>query len=254
MAALAEVGDMLAVLRPPNWAARRGRILNGLGRRLGATRPRGEASAAISPSTAAEIRRRLAALSPWRLFAAALLRPALVGGGAICALVLLLSAFIPPVRHWAFPPNLALGAHWKASSAFPGTPAEGTYQGPSKEQSFFVHTTLEHDPWIEFDLGKPVAIEKIVVANRTDCCDTRSLPLNVEIPVAEPNMAGTAVKANNPGKEIMQVTEGWELLCQRRSPFSKLTCKVPPGRKVQKVRISVGNTTYLNLEGVGIYP
>ena len=44
-----------------------------------------------------------------------------------------------------------------------------------KEHLNFVHTSCYDIPWIEVDLGSTVRIYKIVVWNRTDCCQSRVL-------------------------------------------------------------------------------
>jgi hypothetical protein len=45
----------------------------------------------------------------------------------------------------------------------------------------FFHTQEEDSPWIEYDLGQPTVLHRVEVANRSDCCGERTLPLVVEL-------------------------------------------------------------------------
>ena len=47
----------------------------------------------------------------------------------------------------------------------------------------FFHTREQANPWVEFDLERTVPISRIVVANRTDCCQERAIPLTIETSV-----------------------------------------------------------------------
>lgn len=72
-------------------------------------------------------------------------------------------------------PNLALRAAMKLSSRLPDCAGDASCVG------LMFHTNMEKDPWVEFDLGKPVPIRRVDVRNRPDCCQDRSIPLVVEI-------------------------------------------------------------------------
>jgi hypothetical protein len=73
-------------------------------------------------------------------------------------------------------------------------------------------------------------VRKIQIDNRADCCEERALPLNVQVP---------------DGK-------GWRMVCQRRAPFARWTCRPPP-TTTQKIRIELPGHTALHLKRVSVF-
>jgi hypothetical protein len=73
---------------------------------------------------------------------------------------------------------------WRASSLLGGS--EGGCASPKQECAevrYFFHTHDESSPWIEFDLGSELAVQRVRVANRNDCpeCPKRAVPLILEV-------------------------------------------------------------------------
>ncbi len=147
---------------------------------------------------------------------------ALYGSFVIAALLLILPTFRGP--------DLAAGRPWTASSEYAGfNRARGECDG--KKTAIFFHTKKEQDPWIRYDLGKPLTIRRVEVQNRTDCCSDRAIPLIIE---ASPD------------------GENWTELARRPGPFDYWTAKFSP-TTTRYVRLRAGKETWLHLEGVHIY-
>ncbi|NOS90584.1 MAG: DUF4476 domain-containing protein [Cyclobacteriaceae bacterium] len=77
--------------------------------------------------------------------------------------------------------NFALKKRATASSftevgglKFPGGAVDGIKNG-----GYGFHTQLEDNPWWQVDLGMEIAIDKIVVYNRQDCCSERARTIQV---------------------------------------------------------------------------
>jgi hypothetical protein len=132
------------------------------------------------------------------------------------------------VRARLFPRDLAAGRPWTASNADLGLPGSGV--GPASEGPLFFHTSVLHDPWVEIDLGDEHVIRSVRVANRTDCCAERALPLNVEI---------------FDGK-------GWRLVAQRRTAFSVWTDDIGPVR-ARRIRLLRPGTAYFHLKSIQVF-
>ena len=85
--------------------------------------------------------------------------------------------------------NLALGASVEMSSNCWTAPLHAlTPVGPSllvdglRERDYDACTGAEHSPWAKLDFGGRVALERIVVSGRADCCwATDTLPLLLEV-------------------------------------------------------------------------
>jgi hypothetical protein len=79
----------------------------------------------------------------------------------------------------------------------------------------FFHTQEEDSPWIEYDLGQPTVLHRIEVANRSDCCGERTLPLIVELSTDQNNW-----------QEVARVTEPFNVwrgsLDQRTARYVRL--------------------------------
>ena len=165
---------------------------------------------------------------PYRALAAACARSTGLLAVATLLIVLAVSAISQDFRARLFPRDLAQGRPWTASSADPGYAASGV--GPSSDGPLFFHTTFLNHPSVEIDLGAEHVIRGILVENRSDCCQERALPLNVEI------FDGSA----------------WQLVAQRRAAFATWKYDLGPVR-ARKVRLLHAGTDFLHLKRVSIY-
>ena len=100
-------------------------------------------------------------------------------GGALAALTAAL--FLANAAIEARRPDLVPNAHWTASSNEGGWSATGVgTNGPHGSANVFFHTQPESNPWLEFDLGSMKTISRVLIENRTDCCQERAVPLILE--------------------------------------------------------------------------
>jgi hypothetical protein len=90
------------------------------------------------------------------------------------------------------------------------------------------HTEQENNPWVEYDLGAPKPIHRVEVANRSDCCDDRAIPLVVELSNDRTN---------------------WTEVARRDSEFQSWTAKFAT-KTVRYVRLRVPRVTALHLKEV----
>jgi hypothetical protein len=127
-----------------------------------------------------------------------------------------------------FPRDLAAGRPWIASNADLGYPSSG--DGPSTDGPTFFHTTFLDRPWVEIDLGREHIISGFLVENRKDCCQERALPLNFEV------FDG----------------QNWQLVAQRRAPFSTWSCDIEPVR-ARKVRFLRPGQNFFHLRRISVY-
>jgi hypothetical protein len=126
-------------------------------------------------------------------------------------------------------PNIAAGKPWRASSDYRGfSAADGVCDGNRTE--IFFHTNRETNPWVEIDLGEPTTIQRVDVANRTDCCRDRALPLVVEASLD---------------------AKRWQELGRRREPFTTWVLRFAP-TSARYVRARALKTTFLHLESLEI--
>jgi hypothetical protein len=91
------------------------------------------------------------------------------------------------------------------------------------------HTTLELNPWVQYDLGSEKRLHSISVTNRTDCCYERAVPLIAE--------------TSNDGRR-------WREQVRTDEPFVTWSAKLH-GR-ARYVRLRAAKTTYLHLSTVVI--
>jgi hypothetical protein len=84
------------------------------------------------------------------------------------------------VQYWHVHGDLARGKTWRASSELVNCRpiAKG---GCAGRPSIFFHTKEEQNPWIEYDLGVPTKLSRVIVENATDGLRERAIPLVVEI-------------------------------------------------------------------------
>jgi hypothetical protein len=145
------------------------------------------------------------------------------------AIILLVGCAISPnLRGRLFPRDLAAGRPWFASSAAFGVP--GTGLGPASDKDLFFHTAAVADPYVEIDLGAEHVIRSLLVENRADCCKERALPLDVRI-----LKGGT-----------------WQLVAERRSPFSTWQYDIAPVR-ARKIRFQRPGTECFHLKRISVY-
>jgi hypothetical protein len=250
-ALLYDLGDALLTSRPRGWRLRALRAYDGAARRIepGASPFARPGDAAVSGSgtpivvdhaevaasdlalqhAAARARRSLAAArQPYRRFWWSALALAVAAALSLLVMALLVASVVPPVRHWLFPRDVARNASWVASSAFPGHPRAGV--GPWSEGPFFVHTASEAHPWVAITLPRVARLRKIRIENRSDCCQEREIPLNVEIDDA-----------------------GGSLICQRHAPFSTWTCYPKQPVRASTIRISLPAGGMLHLRKVAVF-
>jgi hypothetical protein len=147
----------------------------------------------------------------------------------IVALAVLIAA-VPPVRRFFFPPDLAFGKPWTATSALTGFSASGRVSDDDRTLAMF-HTLDEPSPAVTVDLGARVVIRKVRVMNRLDCCRERALPLAVEI-----------------GIDGMT----WKRVGYRRSEFRRWTVAFAPAR-ARFVRVRVDRRSVLHLQTISVY-
>jgi hypothetical protein len=240
---LCQCADGMRLRRVPNWEQRSLRLyrraatsLQGLaGADLESGAGAGEAAAGAEGQSGAAPDWARRAHRALRLVEEPYGRSALglgVLGGALVAGALLIllvgSALSPALRQRLFPRDLARGRPWTASSAEPGNELSGL--GPSSRRTHFFHTRFSSHPSVEIDLGEVHLIRSLLIKNREDCCQERALPLNVEI------FDG----------------HDWQLIAQRRAPFSVWQHDVEPVR-AQLVRVRLAGTGFLHLKKIAIY-
>jgi hypothetical protein len=147
-------------------------------------------------------------------------------------LVLLGCWISPSLRTRLFPPDLAAGAPWVASSAVAPNPISGVGPSAPPRQGLFFHTQPSEHPWIEIDLRARRVIRSIEVANRSDCCEERALPLNFEI--------------------FDDAKQTWRFVVQRRAGFGVWSRSFPPV-VARRVRLRLGGTGLLHLRRISVY-
>lgn len=145
-----------------------------------------------------------------------------------CAAIVTGSLFSSNLRARFFPRDLATKRPWTATNAEPGYPTSGT--GPSTDGPTLFHTAFIDRPWIEIDLGREHTISGFLIENRADCCKERALPLNVEV-----FHGGT-----------------WQLVAQRRAPFSTWSYDIEPVRAA-RVRVLRPGRNFFHLKRISVY-
>jgi hypothetical protein len=142
----------------------------------------------------------------------------------ILAACIVLGFCVYGLRVLSLGPNLAANRPFRTSSTWPGCPAD-----PNCVPLAFC-TDPQDNPWAELDLGKPTRFRRIEIANRTDCCGERAVPLIVEV-------SDDAVHY----REIARRTE----------EFSSWTVKFAP-LTARYVRFKVPRSTVFHLQRVAI--
>jgi len=147
----------------------------------------------------------------------------------LAALALVVSAASPAARAWLFPPDLGAHASWTASSAASGGLPSG--RSTRSNAGFFMHTQEQDRPWVLITLPRLAKVREVRIWNRSDCCQERTMPLNVEVPDGN----------------------DWRLICQRRSPFSSWACHPKSPEATRQIRIEIPQNAILHLQRVAIY-
>jgi len=128
------------------------------------------------------------------------------------------------VRSLVLGPDLAKDKPFRTSSSWSGCAAD-----PPCTRLMF-HTETEDGPWVELDLGGVQAVHRVEVANRTDCCSDRAVPLLVELSADR---------------------ERWTEVARRQTIFSAWTTTFPR-QKARYVRLRVPRNTALHLQAISV--
>lgn len=155
------------------------------------------------------------------------LRGAATRGGGLLAAALALVVAVPAVRA-ALREDLAARATWRASSAAEGLPLTGRGARPAGGAAMFFHTAPERGPWVQLDFGARVALHRVDVENRADCCGERAVPLVMEL-----SPDGSA----------------WSEVGRRGDPFGTWTVELP-AREARYLRLRAMRVTSLHLHAV----
>lgn len=150
----------------------------------------------------------------------------------LCAVALAVFSFVlaRDAYRWLVP-DFAAGAAWRASSATDGYPVTGrgfTYREGAGE--FFFQTAVQENPWIEFDLGRPVGVSYIEIKNHPGCCQDWAIPLVVE---------------------LSEDHSTWRQVCRIDYPFYVHTCS-PRRTAARYLRLSVPRATSLRLARIEV--
>jgi hypothetical protein len=127
-------------------------------------------------------------------------------------------------RRLVLGPNLAAGKPFRLSSTYVGC------IGDPLCAALLFHTSTDPAPWVEFDLGAEYKVSRVEVANRSDCCADRAVPLVVE--------TSTDRKT-------------WNEVARRDEEFATWTATFPK-RPARYVRLTVHKQTSFHLEGVAV--
>jgi hypothetical protein len=126
--------------------------------------------------------------------------------------------------------DLAAGKPWKASSTWGRCDPRAGRCGSVRTHIFF-HTKEDASPWIEYDLGVPRDVSRVVVRNRTDSVPDRAIPLLIE---------------------VSDDQKGYREVARRTTSFRVWRAEFPRQR-ARYVRLRVPRRTWLHLERVSIY-
>jgi NedA-like, galactose-binding domain len=141
---------------------------------------------------------------------------------SLVALVVVIAAL--GVRKLTLGPNLLADKPVRLSSSWPGCAQDAGCQ------ALLFHTEHETNPWAEFDMGTPKTFKRLEVANRTDCCGDRAVPLVAEISNDRVN---------------------WREIGRKDTEFSTWTAKFPP-KTARYLRLRVPRHSALHLKDVAL--
>ena len=141
--------------------------------------------------------------------------------------------------------NLAQGRPARQSSTgYGGDPSravDGNTGGDFMKRSV-THTAEERQPWWEVDLGAVRSVERVVVWNRTDCCDERLSDFDVL--VSESPIAGDDLEAARRGRTV------WS---RHVSGRAERKTDLPVGRPGRYVRVQLAGREHLSLAEVEVF-
>jgi hypothetical protein len=103
-----------------------------------------------------------------------------VGLGALLALVVALSLLVGRLDP-DIVPNRATHAKVSASSPLEKSAESAIIDGDIWHTA--IKTRNENEPFIQLDFGSVILITRVVVYNRTDCCQQEEVPLAIELSV-----------------------------------------------------------------------
>lgn len=149
-------------------------------------------------------------------------------GIGVCAAALV--AAVPGLRRTVFPPNLAAGKSWRASSRLDNWTDTGIISDKAAPDLFF-HTVGEDAPWIIVDLEKVRRLHRVEITNRLDCCRDRAQPLEVGI-----SKDGSA----------------WKRVAYRRIAFREWNPSFDP-TEGRFVRVRIPRPSLLHLARLAVY-
>jgi len=151
---------------------------------------------------------------------------------ALLPIAAIVACIVLATRTTVFSRNLARHATVNASSRDPnnGVDPGRLVDGNLVELGF--HTKKEDSPTVVLDLGKSERIRKIVVYNRFDCCQERSVPLTVSVSEDGVNYRDVGTR-------------------KKRFDVWKLSMKTPTTARM--VRIRLGKDDYLHLSEVELF-
>jgi hypothetical protein len=229
---LCEHADALRFHRRRGWSSRSerlyARVMNELGKLTEVEGP-GLVSQDALPERALLAHRSLfLARRPYRVLGWGLALWLSALSALMTLAVLLVTAVSPGLRQRVFPHDLAQGRPWSASSSYSGMPTEGV--GPASDKPAFFHTNDTDQPWLQIDLGGDHVVRSLLIVNRSDCCEERAIPLNVE----------ALVRGN------------WKLIAQRRAPFTAWKYDVDPIH-TSRVRVRLPGHGFLHLKRISVY-
>lgn len=118
---------------------------------------------------------------------------------------------------------------WATSSAAFGLPQLGTL-GQRGHHELLFHTAEEDKPWVIVDMLEDRSIRRIAIQNRLECCQTRGLPMTVE---------------------LRSETGNYVQVARRTTPFDTWEVGIVPGR-VRYLRIAAESRTYLHLRAIEV--
>lgn len=172
----------------------------------------------------------LAVSGPWPRFWSWSRRRRWLSVGAATATLIFAAAVVFALVRVARPKNLAAGQPWRASSSDAGFPGEG-HLADAAAPVAFMHTGEEDHPSVVIDLQRPLAISRVEVHNRVDCCADRAVPLVIE------------------GSSDGQL---WTTMARRVSVFSVWRAAVPE-QSVRFVRVRLDQRGILHLRAIRLF-
>lgn len=102
-------------------------------------------------------------------------------GGAVLVVLAAAWAIWGAIDKQFAKPNLALGRPVTISSQYGDVATDHTLLVDGDKTNLGFHTENGPNQWVTIDLGSPKNITKVVVYNRSECCQERAIPLRLEV-------------------------------------------------------------------------